>query len=174
MGNSISIKRFVITYILLMGGFFLLIGLKPIQDIIDINGLYSNMIVVLTSKILGVMGIASTYQGSLIHLPSISLDVEFGCNGLEAVMIYAVAVLTFPATWKNKIMGIVIGFIVIQALNLIRIVGLGYTGVYHKSLFDVVHIYIAQGVMIAVALLTFILYLNYINNEQKRPSQATT
>jgi hypothetical protein len=32
----ISIKRFALTYLILMGAFFLLIGLKPIQDIIDL------------------------------------------------------------------------------------------------------------------------------------------
>ncbi len=164
--DSISILRFVITYVLLMGVFFLLLGLKPVQDVVDINGGYSNAIVFMTAKILGLLGVASTVQGSVIHLPSISLDVEFGCNGLEAVMIYSVAVLTFPATWKNRLLGIVAGFLVIQVLNLIRIVALAYAGVYHRDLFDLIHLYVAQGVMIAVALATFVLYLTYMSHGQ--------
>ncbi len=164
--SSISILRFVLTYVLLMGAFFLLLGLKPVQDVVDINGGYSNAIVYVTAKILGLIGVTSTVQGSIIHLPSISLDVEFGCNGLEAVMIYSVAVLTFPASWKNRLLGIVAGFLVIQVLNLIRIVALAYAGVYHKDLFDLIHLYVAQGVMIAVALATFVLYLTYLNHGQ--------
>lgn len=164
--DSISILRFVITYVLLMGAFFLLLGLKPVQDVVDINGGYSNAIVFMTAKILGLLGVTSTVQGSVIHLPSISLDVEFGCNGLEAVMIYSVAVLTFPATWKNRLLGIVAGFLVIQVLNLIRIVALAYAGVYHRDLFDLIHLYVAQGVMIAVALATFVLYLTYMSHGQ--------
>jgi len=173
--ESLSIIRFVVTYVVLMGVFFLLIGLKPVQDVLDINGGYSNAIVILTAKILGIFGVEPiTYQGTLINLPSISLDVEFGCNGLEAVMIYAVAVLTFPATWKNRLIGFVAGFLVIQVLNLIRIVGLAYAGVYHRDLFDLIHIYVAQGVMIAVALGTFVLYLSYLSHEQPKHQQATT
>lgn len=164
--DSISILRFVITYVLLMGVFFLLLGLKPVQDVVDINGGYSNAIVFMTAKMLGLLGVTSTVQGSVIHLPSISLDVEFGCNGLEAVMIYSVAVLTFPATWKNRLLGIVAGFLVIQVLNLIRIVALAYAGVYHRDLFDLIHLYVAQGVMIAVALATFVLYLTYMSHGQ--------
>ncbi len=164
--GSISILRFVLTYVLLMGAFFLLLGLKPVQDVVDINGGYSNAIVFMTAKILGLLGVTSTVQGSVMHLPSISLDVEFGCNGLEAVMIYSVAVLTFPASWKNRLLGIVAGFAVIQVLNLIRIVALAYAGVYHKDLFDLIHLYVAQGVMIAVALATFVLYLTYLNHGQ--------
>ncbi|HVY54501.1 MAG TPA: exosortase H [Thermodesulfobacteriota bacterium] len=164
--GSISILRFVLTYVLLMGAFFLLLGLKPVQNVVDINGGYSNAIVYVTSKVLHLFGISSTVQGSVIHLPSISLDVEFGCNGLEAVMIYAVAVLTFPASWTNRLIGIIAGFMVIQVLNLIRIVALAYAGVYHKDLFDLIHLYVAQGVMIAVALATFVLYLTYLNHGQ--------
>jgi len=172
--ESLSIVRFVVTYVVLMGVFFLLIGLKPVQEVLDINGGYSNAIVILTAKILGLIGVTSTYSGSLINLPSISLDVEFGCNGLEAVMIYTVAVLTFPATWKNRLIGFVAGFLVIQVLNLIRIVALAYAGVYHRDLFDLIHIYVAQGVMIAVALGTFVLYLTYISHGQpkQQPEEA--
>jgi len=172
--ESLSIIRFIVTYVVLMGLFFLLIGLKPVQDILDINGGYSNAIVFLTAKILEIVGVTSTINGSLINLPSISLDVEFGCNGLEAVMIYTVAVLTFPATWKNRLIGFVAGFLVIQVLNLIRIVALAYAGVYYRELFDLIHIYVAQGVMIAVALGTFILYLSYLSHEQPKQQQTVT
>jgi exosortase H (IPTLxxWG-CTERM-specific) len=172
--GSISIVRFIVTYVLLMGLFFLLLGLTPVRNVIDVNGAYSNAIVIATAKILELFGITSTYHGSLINLPSISLDVEFGCNGLEAVMIYCVAVLTFPASWKNRIYGIVLGFLVIQVLNLIRIVALAYAGVYHRELFDLVHLYVAQGVMIAVALGTFVLYLNYLSHGDEKPKEAVT
>jgi exosortase H (IPTLxxWG-CTERM-specific) len=171
--GAVSILRFVLTYVLLMGAFFLLLGLKPIQNIVDINGGYSNAIVYMTAKILNLIGITSTFHGSVINLPSISLDVEFGCNGLEAVMIYAVAVLTFPASWRNRIIGILAGFLVIQVLNLIRVVALAYAGVYHKDLFDLIHLYVAQGVMIAVALATFVLYLTYLNHGQGKQETLT-
>ena len=168
----VSVLRFIITYVVLMGLFFLLIGLKPVQDVFDINNGYSQVIVFMTAMILRLIGIPVTTDGSLMHLPSISLDVEFGCNGLEAVMIYTVAVLTFPASWKDRVVGIIGGFLVIQVLNLIRIVGLAYAGVYHRELFDLIHIYVAQGVMIAVALGTFVLYLTYVNRMQEKREGA--
>lgn len=170
--GSVSVLRFIITYVVLMGAFFLLIGLKPVQEVFDINNGYSNAIVFVTAKILILLGVSTTVQGSIMHLPSISLDVEFGCNGLEAVMIYTVAVLTFPASWRNRLIGIVAGFLVIQVLNLIRIVALAYAGVYHRELFDVIHLYVAQGVMIAVALGTFVLYLTYLSHGQGKQQQA--
>ena len=167
LGPRLSIRRFALTYLILMGAFFLLIGLKPIQDIIDLNGLYSKGVVILTSGILETLCISSNYQGSVIKLPSIALDVRFGCNGLEAVMIYAVAVMAFPAPWKNKVLGIAGGFVAIQVINILRIASLAFSAIHFKSLFEYIHIYVAQGLMIAVSLGIFFIYLNYAKSSQQ-------
>lgn len=159
--KTLSIKRFAITYLVLMTLFFLLIALEPIQNVIDLNGLYTKAIIFITAIILDIMGILCTCQGSVITISGISLDVKFGCNGLEAVMIYTVGIISFPATWKKKLLGIVAGFIVIQIINIIRIVTLAYSCIYFKTLFEYIHIYIAQGMMIAVALGIYLLWISY-------------
>jgi exosortase H (IPTLxxWG-CTERM-specific) len=164
---KLSIRRFIITYLILMAGFFFIIGFTPLQKIIDVNGMYTRGVVLITSEILTALHIPSSCNGSIIHLPSISLDVRFGCNGLEAVMIYSVAVLAFPATWRKKIYGIIAGFLIIQAINIVRIVGLAYAGVYFQNIFHYIHIYVAQGIMIAIALGTFFLYLAFTKTNAK-------
>ena len=164
---KLSIRRFIITYLILMAGFFFIIGFTPLQKIVDVNGMYTGGVVLITSEILTALHIPSTCDGSIIHLPSISLDVRFGCNGLEAVMIYSVAVLAFPAPWKKKFYGIVAGFLIIQAINIVRIVGLAYAGVYFQNIFHYIHIYVAQGIMIAIALGTFFLYLAFTKTDGK-------
>jgi exosortase H (IPTLxxWG-CTERM-specific) len=165
--GDISIRRFAITYVILMGAFFFLIGFTPLQKIIDLNGLYTSGVVFVTSKVLGIISIPCTYQGSVIQLPSISLDIKFGCNGLEAVMIYSIAVIAFPSSWKNKLSGIISGFIVIQIINILRIAGLAYSGVHFKKLFEYIHIYIAQGMMVALSLGIFFVYLHYAKTTEK-------
>ena len=159
--KTLSVKRFAITYLVLMILFFLLIALEPIQNVIDLNGLYTKAIIFITAKILDIMGILCMCQGSVITISGISLDVKFGCNGLEAVMIYTVGIISFPATWKKKLLGIVAGFIVIQIINIIRIVALAYSCIYFKTFFEYIHIYIAQGMMIAVALGIYLLWIVY-------------
>jgi exosortase/archaeosortase family protein len=164
---KLSIRRFLITYLLLMAAFFFVIGFTPLQKIIDVNGLYTRGVVLITSEILSTLHVPTTCDGSIIHLPSIALDVRFGCNGLEAVMIYSVAVLAFPAPWRKKIYGIIAGFLIIQIINIIRIVGLAYAGVYFQNIFHYIHIYVAQGIMIAIALGTFFLYLAFTKTDGK-------
>ncbi|MFH0896055.1 MAG: exosortase H [Bacteroidota bacterium] len=165
--DGLNIPRFAITYLILMGAFFIIIGFEPILKLIDINGLYSESIVWITAKILSILGIAATCRGSIIDLFSISLDVKFGCNGLEAVMIYSVAVIAFPASWGKKLIGIAAGFSVIQIVNILRIVGLAYACIHAKNLFEYIHIYIAQGIMIAISLGVFFIYLNYAKPMRK-------
>lgn len=164
--GGVGIRRFALTYVILMGLFFLLIGLRPIQEVIDLNGLYTSAVVSATTKVLKAAAIPSTAEGSLIRLPALSLDVKFGCNGLEAVMIYSVAVIAFPAPWYRRLIGIVAGFLVIQVVNIVRIAGLAYTGVRFREAFEYVHIYVAQGMMIAVSLAVFFLYLRYVRGRE--------
>ncbi len=145
--------------------FVLIKDYKPVQNVIDIDGMYNENIAFLTAKALGLVQLHCSAQGSIIHLPSISLEIGFGCNGLETVMIYCIAVLVFPGSWKKKMFGIAAGFLIIQGLNFFRILALAYSAVYFQSLFEIMHIYVAQGVMIAVAVLTFLVYLNYVDKE---------
>lgn len=165
--HGVSIRRFIITYIALMLAFFFVAWFKPIHRIIDVNDVYTKSVVVLSSNILRLTGVPCTYQGSVISLPALSLDVKFGCNGLEAVMIYAIAVAAYPAHWKKKLVGIVAGFFILQTANILRILLLAYSGTYVRRFFDFIHVYIAQGIMIALALGVFFIYLNRLNHDGK-------
>ncbi len=159
--KNIVVGRFILTYVLLMGMFVFLIGAKPIKKILDINGVYTNMIIYFTYLVLKPFGVMEGIDGSVIKLKGLALDVRFGCNGLEAFLIYTVAVLSFPSNVKKKSVGIIVGFIVLQILNVLRIAGLGLSGIYAKHYFHYIHVYIAQGMMIAVAFLLFLVWLNY-------------
>jgi len=167
--NSVGIKRFALTYLVLMGAFFFIIGYVPLQKIIDVNGTYTRGVVLATARILGILGIPCVTHNSVLQLPAISLDVRFGCNGLEAVMIYSVAVLAFPSTWKKRLLGILAGFAVLQIINVFRIAGLAYAGIHFRSIFEYIHIYVAQGLMIAVSLGLFFIYLHYAKPDVTSP-----
>jgi exosortase H (IPTLxxWG-CTERM-specific) len=163
--SKLLVWKFIVTYIVLMGLFLLIIGLEDVKAVLDINGLYTNMIVYLSALLIEPFGIVQGVSGSIISLKGLSLDVRFGCNGLEAFLIYTVAILSFPAPAVRKIIGIVAGFLVLQILNVLRIAGLGLSGIYLKEYFHYIHVYVAQGMMIAVALVLFLVWLNYVTEK---------
>ena len=160
-GGSFVVWKFIVTYVVLMAIALLIIGLEPVKRVVDINGLYSNMIVLVTALLLKPFGIVEGTRGCIIELKGITLNVAFGCNGLEAFVIYTVAIISFPAATAKKLWGILAGFVILQLLNIVRILALGITGVYFKSYFEYIHIYVAQGIMIALALVLFLVWLNY-------------
>lgn len=153
--------KFFITYLVFISIFLLLIGIESVKNFLDINGIYTKMILFLTSVCVTPFGIIQDIEGSIIRLKGISLNVLFGCNGLEAFFIYLAAILAFPASAKKKLLGVLLGFLVIQGLNILRIVALCFCAVYLKSYFHYFHIYVAQGIMIAFALVLFLFWLNY-------------
>lgn len=76
-------------------------------------------------------------------------------------MIYSVAVIAFPAPWKVKLAGIAFGFFVLQVVNVLRIGLLAYAGIHFRSVFEYLHVFVAQGIMIALALFIFLAYLRH-------------
>jgi len=170
--NTFSIVKFIVTYVVLMGGFFALLRFQPVSGVGDLYSFYETGLISSCVELLNFLGLKASGQGSLLFLPNITFDVRFGCNGLEAVLIYAVAVISFPAKWLKKTIGIAAGFLIIQVINLLRIVGLAFSGVYYKEIFDLLHIYIAQGIMIAVALGVFLIYIYYLGHGESRQQKA--
>jgi len=162
--KDFSVFRFLITYIVLMGAVFFVLSFEPLKQVLDINGFYTQAIVKTTALLLRPFGLVRGVDGSIIHLSGISLDIKFGCNGLEAFLIYLVGIISFPAGWKAKAWGLILGFLIIQILNVLRIVALGYFGVHMTNYFYIFHIYVAQGIMIAVAFLLFIVWLHHVVN----------
>ena len=156
-----STIRFLITYILLMSFFLVIIGWKPIKNIFDLNGYFTAFLVSITAWVFKMFGLFVSTHGTIINLKGFSMNVLFGCNGLEAFLIYTVGIISFPAKIKIKIYGLFFGFVILQIINVLRIIGLGFAGIYMKSSFDFIHIYLAQSIMIVVAVVIFIIWLNY-------------
>ena len=58
--TTMSIWRFIITYVVLMGLFFIVMGFAPIQEYFDVNDLYSRAVVLITSGVLNIFNIKTT------------------------------------------------------------------------------------------------------------------
>jgi len=74
---------------------------------------------------------------------------------------------TNPASFKQKVYGLIIGFIVINSINIVRISLLGYVPINHKPVFDIMHSYVTQNIMIVLVFFIFIIYLNSISKSDE-------
>jgi len=96
--------------------------------------------------------------GTAIVSPRFAVNVRTGCNGLETIYIFFAGVLAFPAPWRRKLWGLLLGFTAIQLLNNVRIVSLFYIGVYFPQHFEDSHIVIWQAIVILFGVALFLLW----------------
>lgn len=101
------------------------------------------------------------------------IEIVAGCNGVEAVLILISAVLAFPSPWKHKFVGVGIGFLAIQALNLVRIISLYYLLLWNRLWFDWFHLYLWQALIILDALIFWLVWLRWLPREPA-PAVAAT
>ena len=101
------------------------------------------------------------------------IEIVAGCNGVEAVLILISAVLAFPSPWKHKLVGVGVGFVAIQALNLVRIISLYYLLLWNRVWFDWFHLYLWQALIILDALIFWLIWLRWLPYEPPAELAAT-
>lgn len=88
-----------------------------------------------------------------------ALQVTEECSGLSATWLLVSAVLAFQAPWKHKLLGVVLGVLLIQSVNIIRLISLYYIGDWARDWFDTVHHDIWPLIFHLVVLLAFAAWL---------------
>ena len=73
------------------------------------------------------------------------VSIEAGCNGLEAYIVLFSGVMAFPAAWYQRGVGLFIGFLAVQSLNVVRVISLFYLGQWSRPVFDFAHEYLWQA-----------------------------
>jgi exosortase family protein XrtM len=98
------------------------------------------------------------------------VEIRRGCEGIEGMLLLISAILAYSAGFSAKLYGLFGGILFIYAFNLVRIAGLYYVVKYNPALFDMMHIYVGQIVIIFIALVYFIFWLNSIERLQEKIS----
>lgn len=113
--------------------------------------------------------IASTLDKGVMTAGPVILDrasgfgvrVEAGCNGVEAMLVLAAAMLAFSAPWRLRLAGLVAGTVAVQALNLVRVVTLFYLGQWNFAAFEFAHLYLWQALIMLDVLVVWLLWLRW-------------
>ena len=135
-----------------VAGFFIL-GLGPVQEHV-ITPMTAGL-AKLSGVILQLLRQDVTISGTLIASPRFAVEILNGCNGAEAILLLVACIASFRATAKQKILGIVAGSVVLQLVNIVRIVSLYLLGAYQRDLFDLFHSAVWQVLIILVSLVIF-------------------
>jgi exosortase H (IPTLxxWG-CTERM-specific) len=99
-------------------------------------------------------------EGNVLSIPGFSVRILDLCNGVEATLLLWAVMLAYPAPWRYQLWGLLIGFLGVQAINMVRIISLTYLGVWRPEWFHWVHWYLWDALIMLDVLLIFLLWLS--------------
>jgi len=104
---------------------------------------------------------------------SFRMNIARGCDGVDPSALYIAAVLASPVAFRRKWPAVVIGTGLLLALNVVRIISLYFTGVYFKSMFEMMHLDVWQAGFIIMALMFWAIWAHRIGRSNARQTHAT-
>jgi exosortase H (IPTLxxWG-CTERM-specific) len=88
-----------------------------------------------------------------------AVSIEAGCNGVEATIVLVAAIFAFPAPWKSRLLGLAVGIVAVQGLNVIRVISLFYLGQWNFDVFEWAHLYVWQALIMLDVLVVWLIWV---------------
>ena len=78
-------------------------------------------------------------DGRVISSPGSKLRITRGCEGIEMFLLLVAAIVAFPAGWKQRAQGLLLGSILAYALSIGRLAALHYILSYSPKAWEALH-----------------------------------
>ena len=109
---------------------------------------------------LGRMDVVVT--GAVLSINGFSMEIIDECTAVFSSIVYCSCVLAYPATRKQKGLGILFGVPCLYAINILRISVLALVGMYNPEMFEFMHVYLWQASFIIFVVVLFLIWLKVV------------
>ena len=156
--------RFIVVFVLVLLTLFTLEMLTPVQEQVIVP--FTALLASLSASLIVPFDSSVIAYGKILQFgdSGFAVSIESGCNGVEATIVLIAAVIAFPASWRSRLLAIGLGFLAIQAMNIVRIISLFYLGNWNLDIFSWVHLYLWPVLIMLDVLIVFLVYLRYLSN----------
>ena len=159
-GNG-PVVRFVLTF--LVGMLLFQVAFFQITDETGWFQTYMTWNTTWSGGFLRLVGYDAANNGTLLRLNGGgAVRVLRGCDGLQPMGFYLLAVLAFPAPWKRRLLGALAGLLLFPVLNVLRISNLAVLKRDYDEYFEVAHVTVWPAVFIFVALLLWMGWARWV------------
>ena len=158
---------FLVKFFVILVAAYLLIAWNPVNDRVIVP--FTAAIARTSGVLLNLFGEGVTVTGTVISSPRFAVNINNGCNGVEAMLILLASIVAFPATLRARAAGLALGAIAVQLLNLIRILTLFLIGAHYPKLFDTFHTAVWQIVVILTAVIFFLIWSSRVGPARLAP-----
>lgn len=160
--------RFIIIFLLVFSVLFSLQLAEPV--FVHVVEPFTSFIATVSAWILVPFDASVIANGRVIldSASGLSISIESGCNGVEATIVLIAAVIAIPASWPQRVVAIVLGFLSIQIANLARIISLFYLMQWNIDVFNWIHLYLWPILIMLDVLFVFMVFIRYISTRTTR------
>lgn len=166
------VLAFVVLFGVLMGGFYGLTALPAVD--LKLIPAYMRLNAIAASGVINVVGEKARARGTTVSSSRFSVDIQHGCDAIAPTLLFASAVLAFPAPMVSKVVGVGVGSLILAVINLIRIIALFFTGIYFPKAFEIMHVDVWQPVFILLALTLWIAWAWWATGKKGTPREVSS
>jgi exosortase H (IPTLxxWG-CTERM-specific) len=144
--------------------------------------LYPYFSISMAEELRGFMALTATICGGIMDLFSgnvnvvdrymtfrgFSVEIIEECTGIFEMLIFLAALLSYPASWRSKLIGALSGLPLLYLFNIARIVFLSVVGVYYRNLFEFMHLYFWQATLILMITTVWVLWILLVVSREKK------
>lgn len=121
--------------------------LRP--EIAALGAPFQNLTASLTAEGIRLVGLPVLLADTILTHPSgFRFQVSYGCTGVVPVAIIVLTMLVMPLSQRQRLIAISVGICMTIAVNLIRLVGLYWVGIYSPEGFVIAHEWIGQALVV--------------------------
>jgi len=149
MKKSNIAKKYFIQVLVLVVLFYIIYGTRAFYNWVmePVMKAYANI----GTWILSLFGQGVQAEGTQILSKGLTLNISIGCDGVEAMALFAIALVSMPVAFALRLRGLGIGLLILILVNIFRIVSLYFIGTYWNSTFEFFHVYFWQVAYIIIA-----------------------
>ncbi|MCX6148563.1 MAG: archaeosortase/exosortase family protein [Candidatus Kapabacteria bacterium] len=105
------------------------------------------------------------FADNFMMVQDFRVNVNFGCDGTEPILIFIFAIIAFPSSLLNKLPALIIGSSILYFVNLLRIAALFYIGYRHHDYMDVFHNDIFPFAIVIIEFGLWLLWIKWMNKK---------
>ena len=128
-----------------------------------------------TAAILGfllpLIGMETSVAGEIVTTCGLSLKIIDECTAVFSIIVYASAIIAYPTSIRNKVIGFFPGILILYTLDIIRLIVLAIVGVNFPGAFEFVHVYLWQTTFIIFVVITFLIWLRVVVGREENVGQ---
>ncbi|HAL47106.1 MAG: hypothetical protein FI707_10990 [SAR202 cluster bacterium] len=113
-----------------------------------------------TSVGLNVFGFSTTANGTILASEGFAVSIVAECTAVGPLVLFMGAVAAYPSPMKSKGFGLLLGAVVLTAVNLFRIMSLFWIGSNYPEYLDIAHLLVWQSVIILLAILLWLFWVD--------------